>query len=56
MNMVKSESEKVQLSFEHTGFVWLDFHHAIEKLTFKNAKDVLQKAHDFLEKSGLVKD
>lgn len=54
--IIKSESEKVQLSFEHTGFVWLDFHHAIEKLTFKNAKDVLQKAHDFLEKSGLVKD
>ena len=54
--IIESESEKVQLSFEHTGFVWLDFHHAIEKLTFKNAKDVLQKAHDFLEKSGLVKD
>jgi hypothetical protein len=38
------------------GYSWLDYKRAIEKLNFKNAKDVLQKAHDFLKKQGLVKD
>jgi predicted SAM-dependent methyltransferase len=48
--------EQVEISFEHIGFIWLDYEHALEKLTFKNARDVLKKAHDFLQKKGLVKD
>ncbi len=54
--IMDSQIEKVELSFEHVGFIWLDYRQAMEKLTFKNAKDVLQKAHDFLQKKGLVKD
>ena len=54
--IMESHTEKVELSFEHIGFIWLDYKHAMEKLTFKNAKDVLQKAHDFLKKKGIVKD
>ena len=54
--IIESQTETVELSFEHIGFIWLDYEQAMEKLTFKNAKDVLQKAHDFLEKKGLVKD
>lgn len=54
--IMESQIEKVELSFEHIGFIWLDYQHAMEKLTFKNAKDVLQRAHDFLEKKGLVKE
>lgn len=54
--IMESQIEKVELSFEHVGFIWLDYRQAMEKLTFKNAKDVLQKAHDFLQKKGLVKD
>ena len=54
--IMESQTETVVLSFEHIGFIWLDYEQAMEKLTFKNAKDVLQKAHDFLEKKGLVKD
>jgi bis(5'-nucleosidyl)-tetraphosphatase len=54
--VMDSQTEKIALSFEHIGFIWLDYQHAMEKLTFKNAKDVLQKAHDFLRKKGLVKD
>ena len=53
---MESQTEKVELSFEHIGSIWLDYPQAMEKLTFKNAKDVLQKAHAFLEKKGLVKD
>ncbi len=54
--VMESHTEKVELSFEHIGYIWLDYKHAMEKLTFKNAKDVLQKAHDFLKKQEIVKD
>ncbi len=54
--IMESQTEKVQISFEHIGYTWLDYTHAMEKLTFKNAKDVLQKAHDFLTQQKLVKD
>ncbi len=54
--IIESNTDKVELSFEHVGFIWLDYQHAMEKLTFKNAKDVLLKAHDFLTKKGIVKD
>src|SRR5208283_3151965 len=53
--LMESYSDKVQLSFEHIGYTWLDYQHAMEKLTFKNAKDVLQKARDFLKKNGIIK-
>ena len=54
--IIESNTEEVKLSFEHIGFIWLDYPHAMEKLTFKNAKDVLIKAHEYLQKKGLVKD
>ena len=54
--VMESHTEKVELSFEHIGYIWLDYKRAMEKLTFKNAKDVLQKAHDFLKKQKIVKD
>ncbi len=54
--IIESNTEAVQISFEHIGYIWLDYQHAMEKLTFKNAKDVLFKAHDFLIKKGLVRD
>jgi len=53
--LMEAFTDKVQLSFEHVGFVWLDYQHALEKLTFKNSKDVLTKAQDFLKKQGLIK-
>ena len=53
--VMESYTDKVQLSFEHVGYIWLDYAHAMEKLSFKNAKDTLQKAHDFLKKNGIIK-
>ncbi len=50
--LIETHTEKIELSFEHVGFDWLDYQHALERLTFKNAKDVLQKAHDFLQTQG----
>ena len=45
-------SEKVKLSSEHKRYIWLDYEHAIEKLSFSNCKDVLDKAHAFLINKG----
>ena len=53
--IMEAYTDKVELSFEHIGYTWLDYPHALEKLTFKNAQDVLQKAHDFLKKNGIIK-
>jgi bis(5'-nucleosidyl)-tetraphosphatase len=53
--VMESYTDEVQLSFEHIGYAWLDYQHAMDKLTFKNAKDVLRKAHNFLKKKGLIK-
>ncbi len=52
--LMEAHTDKVQLSFEHVGYIWLDYQHAVEKLTFKNSKDVLLKADDFLKKKGLI--
>ena len=54
--IMESHTEDITLSFEHIGYVWMDYQHAMEKLNFKNAKDVLQKAHDFLKKQGIIKE
>jgi bis(5'-nucleosidyl)-tetraphosphatase len=54
--IIETHTQEVKLSFEHVGFIWLDYQHAMEKLTFKNAKDTLQKAHEFLKSKGIIKD
>lgn len=38
----------VKLSFEHKDYAWLSFNEAKAKLTHKNAKEMLQKADEFL--------
>jgi 8-oxo-dGTP pyrophosphatase MutT (NUDIX family) len=53
--LVEAHSEKVELSYEHVGYDWLSYQRAVEKLTFKNAKDSLQKAHEFLKVKGIIK-
>jgi 8-oxo-dGTP pyrophosphatase MutT (NUDIX family) len=53
--LIEAQGKKVQLSFEHIDSDWLNYQNAMEKLTFKNAKDVLQKAQAFLQSHGLLK-
>jgi bis(5'-nucleosidyl)-tetraphosphatase len=53
--LIEADTDKVQLSFEHVGYSWLDYNEALEKLTFKNAKDVLKKAELFLQEHGFAK-
>ena len=46
--LAKTRQEKVTISSEHLGFQWLGYEDAIKKLTYKNAKRILEKAHRFI--------
>jgi 8-oxo-dGTP pyrophosphatase MutT (NUDIX family) len=52
--LIKTHTEQVKLSFEHVGYTWLNYQNAMKRLTFRNAQDVLRKAHDFLNIRGIV--
>ena len=54
--LAKTETENVKLSFEHIGFAWLSYDNAMKKLTFKNAKDILEKANQFLKTHRTLDD
>jgi 8-oxo-dGTP pyrophosphatase MutT (NUDIX family) len=48
--LLETKTEQVRLSREHVGFDWLSYDRAMERLTYKNAKDTLQKAQEFLKR------
>ncbi|MCK4670589.1 MAG: NUDIX domain-containing protein [Nanoarchaeota archaeon] len=51
--LAKTKTKEIKLgSHEHTGYVWLPYDKAIEKVTFKSAKDILKKAEKFLSKNS----
>jgi len=50
--LIETKDSNVKLSYEHVGYEWLNYEKAMAKLTFANAKKVLAKAHEFLEKQG----
>ena len=48
--LAETKTKEVKLSHEHKDYVWLEDEEALEKLTFKNSKEVLKKANDFLSR------
>ncbi len=52
--LMETETEKVKISYEHVGYTWLYYKQAMEKLTFKNAKDVLQKAQKLMKTRKII--
>jgi len=48
--LAKTNTKQVELSYEHLAYVWLDFDNALKKITYENAKNVLIKAKNYLEK------
>lgn len=50
--LAQSATDEVKLSDEHIGYAWLNYGHALKKLTFSNAKELLKKADEFLNKSS----
>jgi 8-oxo-dGTP pyrophosphatase MutT (NUDIX family) len=51
--LAKTKTKKVVLSFEHIGYDWLNYEDALSRLTFKNAREVLKKAHDKIKEKGI---
>ncbi len=51
----ETQEKEVEISEEHKGYQWLDYESALKKLTFKNARGILEKANDFIQ-SNLVVD
>ncbi|MDI6719928.1 MAG: NUDIX domain-containing protein [Methanomicrobiales archaeon] len=48
--LMETDQADVVLSFEHIGYKWLPYDKALAQATFQNTRDVLMKAHAFLEK------
>ncbi|MGV8085851.1 MAG: bis(5'-nucleosyl)-tetraphosphatase [Candidatus Bilamarchaeum sp.] len=44
--------EQIKLSNEHLSFEWLSYQDAIERITYPNAKEVLQKAEYLLNRKN----
>lgn len=53
--LIETLESDVKLSYEHVGYAWLDYEKALEKLTFPNAKKVLEKARSHLAALGIEK-
>lgn len=51
--LAKTHQKEIKLSEEHDGFAWLPYEEAFKKLTYKNAKEMLKKANEFVAKHGL---
>lgn len=48
--IARALTHKVILSHEHIDFAWLPYKKALKQLTYKNAQDILKKAHDYIHK------
>ena len=44
----RTTDPEVTVSHEHTGYAWLDYDAAMQKLTYENAKTILRAAHEWL--------
>lgn len=52
--LAETKTEQVTLSKEHKGYLWLPFEQATKRITFKNAKELLKKANDYvISKKGV---
>lgn len=50
--LLETQTKEIKISGEHLGFEWLPYGEALEKLTFKNAKEILQKANAYIMEHG----
>lgn len=51
--LARAGGKKVIISHEHQGYAWLSYEEAHQKLTYQNAKEILNKAHHFLSENGI---
>ncbi|MDF2421560.1 MAG: NUDIX domain-containing protein [Nitrosopumilus sp.] len=49
--LAETNTKDVEISHEHSDYIWVDYYTAMEKTTFDNAKTVLTKAQMLLSKT-----
>jgi len=47
--LAESRNKNVKISPEHVGYIWSPYKQALAKLTFDDQKEILIKAHNFLQ-------
>lgn len=47
--LAETEEEKIKLSFEHKDYKWLEYSEALNLLTYKESKEILKRAEEFLK-------
>ena len=52
--LARSYSKDVKISWEHKGYYWFPYHKAIKEVTFPSTREVLKKAHNFLNFFGYI--
>jgi 8-oxo-dGTP pyrophosphatase MutT (NUDIX family) len=50
----RSKTKHVVLSHEHVGFAWKTYAEAMARLTYRNAKDLLSAAREFLQQKSIA--
>jgi bis(5'-nucleosidyl)-tetraphosphatase len=51
--LAETKTKEVKISAEHESFEWLEYLEALERVTFKNSKNILARADKFLKKNIL---
>lgn len=46
--LAETKTEEIKISSEHIGFAWHDYETTLAAISFKNSKEVLEKANEFL--------
>lgn len=47
--IAETKTKEIKISPEHIGFVWLPINEAIKKTTYKNSKELLKKANEYIK-------
>jgi 8-oxo-dGTP pyrophosphatase MutT (NUDIX family) len=46
--LVETQTREVKISHEHSGFVWLPYPAALDRVSFEGPRRILQAAHSFI--------
>jgi 8-oxo-dGTP pyrophosphatase MutT (NUDIX family) len=44
-HLAETQTTQVKISYEHVGYIWLNYDQALKKLSYENSKKTLKKAH-----------
>jgi bis(5'-nucleosidyl)-tetraphosphatase len=52
--LVETKEKAIKLSSEHIDYSWMEYNEAFSRITYKNPKKTLEKAHKFLIKHKII--